>query len=604
MTARLLTVLAIIASLLFITSSWIQTVGGAPVDDGPTPEMLEQLQEVPDDPPGQPALPVPGAEPAPRPRFGRFTSVQVNVAEGGANIPGDAANEPSIAVDPTNPLHMAIGWRQFDTVNSNFRQAGWAYSVDGGRTWTFPGVLDPGNFRSDPVLDFDNAGNFYYNSLRSNFDCDVFTSVDAGASWGDPVFAYGGDKEWLTVDRSGGIGEGNLYSNWAGSNHTFTRSIDGGESFASPTSITPNPNWGTGDVGPDGVLHITGVSSSNYSIFYVARSTDAQDPADPAPSFAVSTVDLGGNFRVLAGPNPGGLLAQPWIAVDPSDGETAGYIYLLCAVEPPGSDPLDVHFVRSTDGGLTWSEPVRVNDDIGTDAWQWFATMSVGHDGRIDVVWNDSRNTGVVNESELFYASSEDGGETWSENQQLSPAWNSHIGWPNQNKIGDYYEMVSDRVGADLAWAATFNGEQDLYYLRIGDYDCNGNAVGDSTDIAEGTSPDENENGIPDECEGSSTAVGEIAAAAGFSLQAAPNPFNPRTTISFAIDHPQLVAISIFDMTGKQVSLLTRQIYFAGTHSVAWNGRDAADRDVPSGTYIVRLETESAVQAKKVMLLR
>ena len=51
---------------------------------------------------------------------------QVNVAPGQLNIVGDAANEPSIAVDPTNPNRISIGWRQFDTITSDFRQAGGA----------------------------------------------------------------------------------------------------------------------------------------------------------------------------------------------------------------------------------------------------------------------------------------------------------------------------------------------------------------------------------------------------------------------------------------------------------------------------------------------
>src|SRR5688572_9350206 len=76
---------------------------------------------------------------------------QVNVNAEGLNIVGDAANEPSIAVDPTAPNRLAIGWRQFDSAQSSFREGGYAYSVDGGRTWTFPGVLQEGVFRSDPV---------------------------------------------------------------------------------------------------------------------------------------------------------------------------------------------------------------------------------------------------------------------------------------------------------------------------------------------------------------------------------------------------------------------------------------------------------------------
>ncbi|MHC5003949.1 MAG: hypothetical protein ACYTJ0_12575, partial [Planctomycetota bacterium] len=70
--------------------------------------------------------------------LGEFQSIQVNIDGDDLNIPGDAANEPSITVDPTAPNRIAIGWRQFDTIQSNFRQAGRAYSVDGGRTWTFP----------------------------------------------------------------------------------------------------------------------------------------------------------------------------------------------------------------------------------------------------------------------------------------------------------------------------------------------------------------------------------------------------------------------------------------------------------------------------------
>src|SRR4051794_26227568 len=65
-------------------------------------------------------------------QHGAFTSYQVNVNSNGQNITQDAANEPSIAVDPTNRNKMSIGWRQFDSVASNFRQAGYAYTSNGG----------------------------------------------------------------------------------------------------------------------------------------------------------------------------------------------------------------------------------------------------------------------------------------------------------------------------------------------------------------------------------------------------------------------------------------------------------------------------------------
>jgi hypothetical protein len=58
-------------------------------------------------------------------QFGPFISYQVNVDNNGNNIIGDAANEPSIAVDLTDGNKMTIGWRQFNSVSSNFRQGGW-----------------------------------------------------------------------------------------------------------------------------------------------------------------------------------------------------------------------------------------------------------------------------------------------------------------------------------------------------------------------------------------------------------------------------------------------------------------------------------------------
>src|SRR5438094_9888123 len=87
--------------------------------------------------------------------YGVFISYQANVDANGNNIIGDAANECSISVDPTNGNKMTIAWRQFNDVTSNFRQGGWGYTTDGGVHWTFPGVLQNNVFRSDPVTQSD-----------------------------------------------------------------------------------------------------------------------------------------------------------------------------------------------------------------------------------------------------------------------------------------------------------------------------------------------------------------------------------------------------------------------------------------------------------------
>src|SRR5262245_39129074 len=148
------------------------------------PKHLVEV-EVPDDPPAPFAARenLKARSPSPRVFQGSYQSFQVNVDAFGNNIVGDAANEPSIAVNPTNPSNIVIGWRQFDSVTSSYRQAGWAYNFDGGHTWTFPGTLEPGAFRSDPSLDADLQGTFYYQSLTTGGVEDVWRSTDGGVSW-------------------------------------------------------------------------------------------------------------------------------------------------------------------------------------------------------------------------------------------------------------------------------------------------------------------------------------------------------------------------------------------------------------------------------------
>src|SRR5512133_3402673 len=161
-------------------------------------------------------------------QFGPYTSYQVNVNASGNNIVGDAANEPSICVVPTNGNKMSIGWRQFDSVSSNFRQAGFAHTINGGRTWISASVLQHNVFRSDPVLNSDYAGHFFYLSLLQTFFDDLWRSLNGGQSWANIAPADGGDKEWFTIDNTNSSGHGFQYQFWSdGTNYggrQFTRS--------------------------------------------------------------------------------------------------------------------------------------------------------------------------------------------------------------------------------------------------------------------------------------------------------------------------------------------------------------------------------------------
>ena len=452
-------------------------------------------REVPDDPwMPRPATPLAGVvarcDPVVR---GPYRSVQVNVDHRGCNVPGDAANEPSIAIDPTDPRKTVIGWRQFDTVESSFRQAGWAYSHDGGHTWVFRGSINPGVFGSDPVLAANANGVFYYLSI--NFEeMRLFKSFDGGITWGAPIQVLTSlrDKPWMAIDRTDGIGQGNIYIIWFDANNLI-RSTDGGATFVRASQDVP-PAVATVAVGSNGEVFVGGGLFGGGVA--VASSTNAQDPSQmPTVDFTTVLSDRIFTFPCGRHPNPGGFLTQVWVDTECSAGPDPCNVYVAVSGE-------DFLFSRSTDGGLTWSPWIRIHDDpLDSPAWQWFGTMSVAPNGRIDVVWNDTRNADCETLSELFYAYSTDAGVTWSQNIPVSPMFDSHVGWPQQPKIGDYYHMLSDNLGVNVAYAATFNGEQDVYFLRIGPWDCNANEIADEDDIAQGTSLDCNANEVPDECE-------------------------------------------------------------------------------------------------------
>jgi len=401
--------------------------------------------------------------------FGGYTSVQVNVDSLGRNIPGDAANEPSMTMDPTNRNRLSVGWRQFDNVGSDFRQAGVSSSANGGRSWRGQGNLERGVFRSDPVLASTREGKFYYLSLKNTFFEDIFPSSNGGATWGRYTFATGGDKQWMTVDNTTGPGRGNIYQAWstAGNNYggrQFSRSTDEGLTWLDPIFIPNFPVWGTLDVGRNGDLYIGGLANP----FVFIRSTNAQNRTQ-TPVFDLAVpVELGGSIVYGAYINPVGLAGQLWLAADKSNSANGGNIYMLCSVGVDSRNPCDVNFVRSTDGGRTWSRPMRLNDDPrNSNAWHWFGAMGVAPNGRIDVAWNDTRANPGASNSALYFTSSSDGGRTWTKNVQVSRSFNPNVGYPVQQKIGDYIAVVSDNGGANIAYAATHNGEQDVWFVRV-----------------------------------------------------------------------------------------------------------------------------------------
>ena len=511
--------------------------------------------------------------PAYNQRNPNFYTTQVNVDANGDNIIGDAGNEPSIAIDPTNPDRIVIGWRQFDTTSNNFRQAGNGYSNDGGLTFINPGVLDPGVFRSDPVLDFDSDGNFYYNSLKGTFECDVYKITDGGNDWGSPVPAFGGDKQWMYIDKSGGPSAGHNYSNWNASFTTcapgaFTRSTDGSDSFENCVQITNDPFWGTLTVDSNSDLFMVGRTGANV---VVVKSTNAKDPGQTVSWDSSTVIDLDGIMTTSGPINPQGLRGQAWIDSDRTGGPNDGTLYVLSTVDRfSNADPADVMFTKSTDGGNNWTAPTRVNIEPGTSSYQWFGTMSVAPNGRIDVVYLDTSQAGAGSvDSRLIYCWSDDQGDTWNDYLVISDLFDPTIGYPNQNKMGDYFDMKSDNDFAHLAWCNTLNGGQDVYYSRI--------------------SPD----GI--------LSVDDIAAAEGYGFVSYPNPVVDSTTLQFYTGDDQQATLNIYDLQGKLINNLFDGPT-SGTQKIEWDATSANGSRVAKGLYFSVLTIDGQSYLQKLVV--
>jgi flagellar hook assembly protein FlgD len=83
-----------------------------------------------------------------------------------------------------------------------------------------------------------------------------------------------------------------------------------------------------------------------------------------------------------------------------------------------------------------------------------------------------------------------------------------------------------------------------------------------------------------------------------------PNPFNPSTTLRFALPLAGGVRLSIYDIGGRLVRDLVSGLYPAGTHTAVWDGRDAAGRSLASGSsYVARMEAGGKVEAVRMSLV-
>lgn len=458
-----------------------------------------------------------GSEPPPPqepPVFTTATAVRVTqptlltgsclAVPAGATVYTNAEVEPHIAVDRTNPNHLVATWQQDRLSDGGARALASAVSVDGGATWSDPlawpvSQCAGGPFArvSDPWVAVHDLTAFQIGiaftggatTVGARSAVVVTRSIDGGVSWGLPVLLVDddgnrtfNDKETLTVDSTD---PRFVYAVWDRIDldergpTLLARSIDGGASWL-PSRQVYDPGAGRQTIGnvaittPDGVVHVffteLGPNPGNSAVIEahlaVIRSTDKGVTWSPPTQIAeLRTVGTRVPDPPQSPVRAGEILAS--FVADPTNGN----LYAAWQDSRFSGGARDaIALAWSSDGGHTWSAPIRVNADASAPAFT--PTVAVTPAGVVGVTYYDFRQVGTstFRPTDVWLAASRDL-TAWSE-ARLAGDFDL-LDAPNANGlfVGDYHGLVVDG-SAFLALYALVNtgatsNRTDVYFDRL-----------------------------------------------------------------------------------------------------------------------------------------
>jgi len=406
-------------------------------------------------------------------------------------LPRDSSDRPAetaVAVNPRDPQHVMVAYQQYYDVHPPFAAAGVrrldvrvAWSADGGESWTIaPGTAPPNYLVSgDPSVTFDLHGHaflayiafdqtgqlWYWSKGASRNGIFVRRSLDGGRTWEvahtplveravlpDPPFQ---DKGYILADNNASSPHvGNLYVGWT--NYTldkseilFSRSTDDGKTWSPPMVISGAPGLPRGSASGAVVgFHATvGRDGTVYAIWPDGQAIVLAVSRDGGRSFEPSRrafqTTLWALFSTVTDfPGANGL---PSIAIDPR--ASPGRLFVTWGDYRYGD--LDILMATSDDGGRTWAQPVRVNDDAkhnGKDqVFSWVAVDPT--DGAAYVLFYDRRGDPKNVLPAVTLARSTDGGRTFT-----NYAWSAAPSDPKQASYGDYIGLAARDGRVYGAW--------------------------------------------------------------------------------------------------------------------------------------------------------
>ncbi|MCX7833780.1 MAG: T9SS type A sorting domain-containing protein, partial [Ignavibacteria bacterium] len=334
--------------------------------------------------------------------------------------------------NPNVQNKVVAGWNSY---GPSFYGTGFGVSTNGGVNWTGNYTLPGLSANSgDPSMAVTSDGKIFMNAIGPSSSTQVITwSTDNGVTWAPYVIAASipssvADKNHLGIDdKATSPYYNNLYISFTDFSQSaqplmFVRSTNAGVNWGNTQYLSSTLGYRFQGVnihtGPNGEVYMvwaTRDAASPYTERYVgfAKSTNGGVNFSYTKEDAIAITGIRGYLKSTSIR----VNSFPWMAVDKTGGPYNGYIYVTWTQKnqaPAGTDP-DVCFSKSTNGGLNWTAPVRVNDDpLNNGRDQWFSNICVDQYGGINIIFYDSRNPSTNDSAEVYVARSVDGGNTWT----------------------------------------------------------------------------------------------------------------------------------------------------------------------------------------------
>ena len=386
--------------------------------------------------------------------------------------------------NPNVPGKLFVLWNSY---GGTFWGTGFALTTNTGVNWTGNYTLPviPVN-GGDPSVVINSSGKLFANALNSAYNGVVnTTSTDNGVTWTPYVTvatSSSEDKNHVTIDdKSTSPYYNYVYNSWtdfSGSTYPakFARSTDGGVTFQAPIQITgPISGYYSQGVnlhtGPNGEVYFIcaePTTSSPYTEHYIAFAKSTNGGTSFTLNETAITVNgIRGSLKSSAIR----VNSFPWMAVDKTGGLYNGNIYIVWAqknLAPAGTDP-DICFCKSTNGGSSFTTPVRVNQDpMNNGRDQYFGNICVDASGGINIDYYDSRNPTTNDSVEVYLSRSIDGGNTFTDTKisdhRFRPVPISGLAGGYQ---GDYIGISQTNNALYPFWADNSSGVYQVWSARI-----------------------------------------------------------------------------------------------------------------------------------------